>query len=66
MSCHLCGNEAIDRCYTCGRLFCADHGATSCVACQDAFQAGDPSFTRVSATPPRSGWDAAWWRPQKA
>lgn len=66
MSCHLCSNEAIDRCFTCGRLVCADHGAKNCAACQGSFQPGDPSFERVSVAPPRTGQDAAWWRPQKA
>lgn len=66
MSCHLCDKEAIDRCFTCGRLFCAEHGTKNCTACQGAYQEGDPSGERISVIPTRSGKDNPWWRPQQA
>lgn len=66
MACHICGHEAVGRCYNCGQLFCADHGAENCTRCASAFQAGDPRPELVSRVPMRDAAHAAWWRPQPA
>lgn len=67
MKCHLCGDPAVDRCYTCGQLFCDRHGRTDCSACTNGIAAGDPRPDRITAEPglaPRS--THAWWRPREA
>lgn len=65
--CHVCGAEAVDRCYTCGRLFCALHGRTNCCRCDAAIAPGDTRPDRVSASRLREASDGhAWWRPQQA
>jgi hypothetical protein len=67
MSCHICGQEAIDRCYTCGKLFCSQHGNVNCVHCETAIAPGDSRADRVSATLLRQkDGRSAWWRPQQA
>src|ERR1700677_1220538 len=68
MSCHICGDEAIDRCYTCGQLFCADHGKVDCVRCASAIAAGDTRADRVSASRLRddAARGKAWWRTREA
>jgi hypothetical protein len=68
MHCHLCDREAVDRCYTCGELFCDEHGRVNCNRCATAITAEDArpdrvSEARLSKTPAgRPGW----WRPQPA
>jgi hypothetical protein len=66
MHCHVCQEEAVGRCYTCGELFCARHGDTNCFRCTTAIAQGDPRPDRVSAEPLGSGRRVAWWRPQQA
>lgn len=65
MGCFICGDEAVDRCYTCGNLFCARHGSKNCVRCQSGIAEGDPRGDRISAVPPPPA-TPAWWRPQQA
>ena len=67
MNCHICHKEAVDRCYTCGELFCAEHGDINCRRCETGIVAGDSRTDRVSAVllttkSSRPGW----WRPQPA
>ena len=67
MKCHRCDQPAVDRCYTCGRLYCENHGAKNCVTCAGAIAVGDPRPDRITAgfalpEPPAH----AWWRPQTA
>lgn len=66
MACHVCGGEAVGRCFTCGRLFCDRHGSTDCVVCETAIVEGDPSPDRVTAHRPTRSSGIAWWRPQPA
>jgi hypothetical protein len=66
MACHICGHEAVGRCYNCGELFCAEHGAENCARCTSAFQAGDPRAELVSRLPLHDMAHGAWWRPQPA
>jgi hypothetical protein len=66
MSCHVCGQEAVGRCYNCGALFCAQHGDTNCFRCDTSFMAGDPRPDRISAAPRQTAPHAGWWRPQPA
>ncbi len=65
--CYVCEAEAVGRCFTCGRLFCAEHGRENCQTCDGAVMAGDPRPDHVSAVPlrPRDAGHA-WWRPQPA
>jgi Family of unknown function (DUF5684) len=67
-SCHICGQEAVDRCYNCGQLFCAEHGKVNCNRCETGIAAGDNRPDRVSTTRLREGPAGrhAWWRPQQA
>jgi hypothetical protein len=67
MSCHICGDEAVARCYNCGQLMCEKHGSQNCTQCDAGFAAGDPRADRITAavtspTPQKPGW----WRPQEA
>jgi hypothetical protein len=64
--CHICGKEAVDRCFTCGNLFCPEHGNTNCSRCQSGIVEGDNRQDRVSAAPRAEGMRPAWWRPQVA
>ncbi len=64
MQCHLCPQEAVGRCFTCGALFCADHGREDCDRCAAAVAAGAPRPRRRNAQ--HSGSRATWWRPQVA
>lgn len=68
MTCHLCGQPAVGRCYTCGRLFCEKHGKTDCSACAHGIQPGDPRQDRITTT--RGGYSPPsadpWWRPKEA
>ena len=67
MKCHLCGAAAVDRCYTCGQLFCEQHGRTDCSACTEGIALGDPRpdrFTAERREVPRTA--KPWWRPQEA
>ncbi|MBI3407716.1 MAG: hypothetical protein HY040_05095 [Planctomycetes bacterium] len=71
MPCHVCGLEAIERCYTCGKLFCAQHGKMNCIRCETGFMPGDRRADRISADRNRAvtlGASArpGWWRPQPA
>lgn len=65
--CHLCQQEAVGRCYTCGQLFCAQHGSRNCLTCETAIAPGDRRADRISAAPlERQGRRGAWWRPLPA
>jgi hypothetical protein len=66
MHCHLCEKDAVDRCYTCGALFCPDHGNVNCQSCATGIVAGDNRRDRVSAARLGSGVRPTWWRPQVA
>jgi hypothetical protein len=66
MSCQICGREAIGRCYSCGALFCAEHGDTNCCRCDTSVMAGDPSPERITATSRQPTQHPGWWRPQAA
>ncbi len=75
MLCHLCQQEAVGRCYTCGQLFCAAHGSRNCTTCDTAIAPGDRRPDRISAapTPPlqegvkgTASRGGAWWRPLPA
>ena len=66
MPCHICGQEAVERCFTCGKLFCAQHGQVNCQRCQTAIAPGDRRADRVSAEPMADRQGPAWWRPQLA
>jgi hypothetical protein len=66
MTCHICGQEAVSRCYTCGKLFCGEHGKENCARCSSAIRTGDPGQDRVSAARIRDHARPGWWRPQPA
>ena len=67
MKCHLCDQEAVDRCYQCGQLFCPEHGGVNCSACSSGIAEGDPRQDRVSARRlANAGRGYAWWRPVTA
>src|SRR5262245_48014346 len=71
MYCHICGAEAVDRCYSCGELFCPEHGKTrhgktDCVRCSTGIRAGDRRADRISAAPLMKNARPGWWRPQEA
>src|SRR5437879_3712811 len=67
MQCHICSREAIDRCYTCGELFCDEHGRINCSRCTTAIAAGDARTDRVSgARLSNPTIRPGWWRPQPA
>src|SRR5438105_4680812 len=67
MSCHICGKEAVDRCYTCGNLFCIEHGYINCTRCETGIAPGDTRPDRISASRLREEPGRhAWWRPQRA
>jgi hypothetical protein len=38
MICHVCGEQAIGQCQSCGRFYCKHHGNIRCVACTDGIQ----------------------------
>jgi hypothetical protein len=67
MKCHFCDQEAVERCYQCGLLFCDKHGNANCVACDGGIAEGDPRRDRVSVKPmsPETR-GLAWWRPISA
>jgi hypothetical protein len=66
MACHICGQEAVARCYTCGQLFCEKHGDRDCERCSTAFAPGDRRADHISASRLGNGGRPAWWRPQEA
>ena len=67
MKCHLCDQEAVERCYQCGNLFCEKHGTINCVSCDSGIAEGDPRRDRISAKPMKAaGRGLAWWRPISA
>ena len=67
MGCHICGKEAVDRCFACGKLFCALHGDKNCSQCDSAIAPGEPWPNRISASRLRRSDDKSpWWRPQQA
>jgi hypothetical protein len=66
MHCHLCEREAIDRCYTCGALFCEQHGKVNCIHCETGIVAGDARPDRISAARLQNAVRPAWWRPKPA
>ncbi len=66
MACSICGQEAVDRCFGCGQLFCAMHGNVYCVRCKNAVVAGDPRQDRITADPARTGAGKPWWHAKQA
>ena len=66
MQCHICHREAVDRCYTCGELFCEAHGGVHCSRCETGVMAGDNRADRVSPARQARKSRPAWWRPQVA
>ena len=66
MPCHICSHEAIDRCYTCGQLFCERHGKINCVRCATGFMPGDRRSDRLSAVLLIRSNRPGWWLPQPA
>jgi hypothetical protein len=66
MSCYICGQEAVERCYTCGKLFCAQHGQVNCTRCETAIAPGNAREDRVSRSRLAPARSPAWWRPQQA
>ena len=66
MSCHVCGQEAVGRCYNCGGLYCDKHGDGNCVRCATSVMAGDPRQDRISAAPRGGLQKPGWWRPRPA
>lgn len=66
MHCYLCSSEAVERCYSCGELFCAQHGKGDCVRCATGIIAGDNRADRISRSPGALPSRPAWWRPKEA
>jgi hypothetical protein len=66
MHCQFCKRDAVDRCYNCGVLFCAEHGDGNCRQCATGIVAGDSRADRVSAELMAPPARPAWWRPQPA
>jgi hypothetical protein len=65
-ACHICGDEAVGRCYACGALFCAAHGDVNCTRCETGIVEGDFRADRITTAPRTSTARPAWWRPQRA
>ena len=63
MKCHLCSQEPVGRCYTCGELFCVHHGTVDCQRCETAFAPGDRRADRISLRPLPPKVRYGWWRP---
>jgi hypothetical protein len=66
MQCYRCQREAVDRCYTCGALFCDEHGDVNCQRCDTAIAPGDCRADRIAARPLPALQQHGWWRPQRA
>jgi hypothetical protein len=66
MNCHICNREAIDRCYTCGELFCEQHGKVNCTHCETGIVAGDARADRITKVRLPNAARPGWWRPQPA
>lgn len=66
-ACHVCGQEAVERCFNCGKLFCPEHGRENCYVCENGIAPGDRRADRISSKRLRDEGDGvAWWRPQQA
>jgi len=66
MHCFRCEREAVDRCFTCGALFCDDHGHLNCERCDTAIAPGDRRTDRITSRPLSTEQRKGWWRPQQA
>ncbi len=66
MSCYLCGDEAVSRCFNCGELICASHGKDNCLRCETGIAAGDPRPDRITEHPGGRMQKQGWWRPREA
>lgn len=66
MSCYLCEREAVDRCFTCGQLFCELHGKMNCQRCATGIAPGSGRDDRISALLLARNAKPGWWRPQPA
>jgi hypothetical protein len=66
MHCYRCERAAVDRCYTCGALFCEEHGNVNCEQCDTAIAPGDCRPDRITARPRTERPQQPWWRPQPA
>jgi hypothetical protein len=64
MKCHICGLEAVGRCYACGNLFCDKHGDVNCLRCETGIVEGDFRADRVTTGPREARAQRPWWRPQ--
>jgi hypothetical protein len=61
--CHMCPEEAVGRCYECGRLYCAAHDVQgNCSACATAIH--EYTDNKVSTRPLAGQPRKAWWRPR--
>lgn len=63
MNCHICGKEAVGRCFTCGALYCVQHGTVDCERCETAIAPGDRRSDRISQRPLPPKVRYGWWRP---
>ena len=67
MNCHICGTEAMGRCYSCGSLFCEAHGDDiNCQQCATGIIEGDFRADRITTSPRAATARPGWWRPQPA
>lgn len=66
MNCHICGQEAVERCFTCGELFCEQHGKVNCNHCETGYMPGDRRGDRISHVLLPTSARPGWWRPQEA
>src|SRR5262245_52805078 len=66
MLCHICQREAIERCFTCGELFCEQHGSVNCARCETGVMAGDNRPDRITTKRLPETTANPWWRPREA